>query len=48
MGSEGSWFEIAAAARAWKLALVVLAGSAAYFAALAAMGFRLRHFARHE
>jgi len=48
MGSEGSWFEIAAAARAWKLALVILAGCAAYFAALAIMGLRLRHFARHE
>jgi putative peptidoglycan lipid II flippase len=48
MGSEGSWFEIPAAARAWKLALVILAGSAAYFAALAIMGLRLRHFARHE
>jgi len=48
MGSEGSWFEIPAAARALKLALVILAGSVAYFAALAVMGFRLRHFSRHE
>jgi putative peptidoglycan lipid II flippase len=48
MGSESSWFEIPAAARAWKLTLVILAGSVAYFAALALMGFRLRHFSRHE
>jgi putative peptidoglycan lipid II flippase len=48
MGSEGSWFEIPAAARAWKLSLVILAGTVAYFAALAVMGFRLRHFSRHE
>lgn len=34
--------------RALKLALVIGAGTAAYFAALAAMGFRLRDFARHE
>ena len=47
MGSESSWFEIAAAARAWKLALVILAGSATYFGALAIMGFRLRDFSRH-
>ena len=48
MGSESSWFEIPAAARAWKLTLVILAGSVTYFAALALMGFRLRHFSRHE
>ncbi len=48
MGTEGSWFEIPAAARAWKLAIVILAGTVAYFAALAVMGFRLRHFSRHE
>jgi putative peptidoglycan lipid II flippase len=48
MGSEGSWFEIPALARAWKLALVILAGTVTYFAALAFMGLRLRHFSRHE
>jgi putative peptidoglycan lipid II flippase len=48
MGREGSWFELAAGARAAKLALVIFAGSAAYFAALAAMGLRPRDFARHE
>jgi putative peptidoglycan lipid II flippase len=47
MGRESSWFEIAAGARAARLALVIAAGSAAYFAALALMGFRLRHFTRH-
>jgi len=48
MGSESSWFEIAAVPRAGKLALVIAAGTAAYFGALAAMGFRLRDFSRHE
>ena len=48
MGREASWFEIAAGARALKLTLLIGAGSATYFAALVAMGFRLRDFARHE
>jgi putative peptidoglycan lipid II flippase len=48
MGSEASWFEIAAAARAGKLALVIAAGAATYFASLWLMGFRLRDFSRHE
>jgi putative peptidoglycan lipid II flippase len=48
MGSESSWFEIATAARAGKLALVIAAGTVAYFASLWAMGFRLRDFSRHE
>ena len=48
MGSEASWFEISATARAVKLALVIAAGTVAYFASLAAMGFRVRDFARHE
>jgi putative peptidoglycan lipid II flippase len=47
MGRESSWFEIAAGARALKLALVIVAGGAAYFGSLAAMGFRLRDFSRH-
>ena len=48
MGSEGSWFELSAGPRALKLALVIAAGSAAYFGALAFMGFRPREFSRHE
>jgi putative peptidoglycan lipid II flippase len=48
MGKEASWFEIAAAARAAKLTLVILAGSTAYFATLGLMGFRLRDFMRHS
>jgi putative peptidoglycan lipid II flippase len=48
MGSEASWFEITTTMRAVKLALVIAAGSATYFAALWAMGFRLRDFSRHE
>ncbi len=44
MGSEQSWFAIAAGPRALKLALVIAGASAAYFAALWAMGFRLRDF----
>jgi putative peptidoglycan lipid II flippase len=48
MGSEASWFEITTGARALKLALVIAAGTLAYFAALAAMGMRLRDFSRHE
>jgi putative peptidoglycan lipid II flippase len=48
MGSEASWFEISAMTRAGKLALVIFAGAAAYFASLYAMGFRLGDFSRHE
>ena len=47
MGREASWFEIAAAARALKLAWVIAAGITAYFGSLALMGLRLRDFARH-
>ena len=47
MGSEASWFELAAGPRAAKLALVISAGAAAYFASLYAMGFRVRDFVRH-
>jgi putative peptidoglycan lipid II flippase len=46
MGSESSWFAIAAGPRAAKLALVIAAGAAAYFVALRLMGIRLRDFAR--
>jgi putative peptidoglycan lipid II flippase len=48
MGRESSWFEISAALRAGKLTLVIVAGTVAYFASLALMGFRPRDFARHE
>jgi putative peptidoglycan lipid II flippase len=48
MGRESSWFELAAAPRAAKLAMVIAAGTLAYFASLAAMGLRMRHFSRHE
>ena len=48
MGSEASWFEIAAAARALKLAWVIAAGAFTYFATLWIMGFRVRDFSRHE
>jgi putative peptidoglycan lipid II flippase len=46
MGRESSWFELAAAPRAGKLALVIALGAAVYFASLRAMGMRLRHFTR--
>ena len=48
MGTEASWFAIPAGARVARLAMVILAGATAYFAALALMGFRLRHFARQH
>jgi putative peptidoglycan lipid II flippase len=48
MGSESSWFEIPAATRAIKLAIVIGAGTIAYFTALWAMGFRLRDYSRHD
>ena len=48
MGSEASWFEMTALARAIKLALVIVAAAAAYFASLAAMGFRVSDFSRSE
>ena len=48
MGSEGSWFAMSASQRAVKLALVIAGATLAYFVALAVMGFRVRHFTRHE
>lgn len=48
MGRESSWFELAAGARAAKLAMVIAAGTLSYFVSLAAMGFRPRDFSRHE
>ncbi len=47
MGREASWFEIDATARALRLALVILAGTTAYFVSLWVMGLRLRDFTRH-
>ena len=47
MGSPHSWFEVAAGARAAKLAAVIALGTATYFASLWLMGVRLRHFTRH-
>jgi putative peptidoglycan lipid II flippase len=48
MGSEASWFALAAPERALKLAWVIVAGAGTYFAALWAMGIRPRDFSRHE
>jgi putative peptidoglycan lipid II flippase len=48
MGRESTWFELAAGPRAAKLAMVIAAGTLAYFASLTVMGFRLRDFSRHE
>ena len=48
MGRESSWFEIDAKMRALKLALVIVVGIVAYFGSLGVMGFRPRHFSRHE
>ncbi len=48
MGSEASWFEISAAMRGVKLALVIVAGTLSYFGSLWLMGFRVRDFSRHE
>lgn len=48
MGRESSWFELPAGARAAKLAMVIVLGATAYFAALGMMGLRPRHFSRNE
>ena len=48
MGSEASWFEITTSARVVKLTLVIVGATATYFASLALMGLRFRHFVRHE
>jgi putative peptidoglycan lipid II flippase len=45
-GSEAAWLAMDAASRVARLALVVAAGLAAYFAALFAMGFRVADFRR--
>ncbi len=46
MGTEASWFSVAAGARAWRLGYVIAAGTLTYFAALALMGLRVRDFSR--
>jgi putative peptidoglycan lipid II flippase len=48
MGTEQSWFAIPAWTRAGKLAAVILAAMAAYFASLWALGFRLSQFSRQS
>jgi putative peptidoglycan lipid II flippase len=48
MGTESSWFALAAGARALKLSWVMAAGAFTYFASLAAMGMRPRDFSRQE
>jgi putative peptidoglycan lipid II flippase len=48
MGTEQSWFAIPAGTRALKLAALILAAMAAYFATLWALGLRLRQFSRQE
>ena len=45
-GNESEWLAMATAAKCLRLAWVVAAGASAYFAALWAMGFRPRDFAR--
>jgi putative peptidoglycan lipid II flippase len=44
MGSQSSWFEVPTTVRAAKLAAIICAGAATYFAALRLMGLRLRDF----
>lgn len=46
MGTEASWFAMSAGARVLKLAVLIGLGAAAYFGSLAAMGLRLRDYAR--
>lgn len=46
MGPETLWVEIGGLERGLRLAAVVLAGAAAYFATLFVLGFRLRDFRR--
>jgi len=45
-GPDAAWLTMDATERALRLALVVTAGGASYFAALWTVGFRLRDFAR--
>ena len=45
-GSEALWLQIGGLERAGRLAAVVAAGAASYFATLFALGFRLRDFRR--
>ncbi|MCC6474874.1 MAG: murein biosynthesis integral membrane protein MurJ [Burkholderiales bacterium] len=43
-GPEADWLAHAAAARAWRLALIVALGAGVYFGCLFALGMRWRHF----
>ncbi len=47
-GPASTWLEASLAERALRLALIIVAGGAAYFGALALMGFRPRDFSRRE
>jgi putative peptidoglycan lipid II flippase len=47
MGPESSWFALSTGARVLKLAAVILAAMATYFASLWALGIRLHQFSRH-
>lgn len=46
MGSEQSWLDSGGWTRVWRLAGLVAAGMAVYFAVLGLLGFRLKDFAR--
>ena len=45
-GTDASWLTAGALERVGRLALLVVAGSGAYFASLWVLGFRLRDFRR--
>ncbi len=47
-GSADAWLHASLWQRIARLSLVIVVGAAAYFGALAALGFRVRDFARHE
>jgi putative peptidoglycan lipid II flippase len=46
MPGDAAWLAMAAVARAWNLAWIVLLGAGTYFAALWLFGFRLRDFSK--
>jgi putative peptidoglycan lipid II flippase len=46
MPGDTAWLAMAAVARAWNLAWIVLLGAGTYFAALWLFGFRLRDFSK--
>ena len=45
-GDPQGWLKASASAKVARLSLLVALGMAIYFATLALLGFRLRHFAR--